>query len=171
LTQRLSETFFPFELAFEFLAGSQESVFPPSSISFRFRRNARRSFPVSSTAIEAAMVVARNIEGMKTMANIGTFTTTKNGFTGQIKTLALNVKARLERVENPSENGPQFRIYSGSVELGAGWQKQAKDTERDYISVKLDDPSFPAPIYATLIEVEGQEGLQLIWSRPNSNRD
>ena len=35
------------------------------------------------------------------------------------------------------------------------------------ISVKLDDPSFPAPIYATLIEVEGEEGLQLIWSRPN----
>ena len=57
------------------------------------------------------------------------------------------------------------------VELGAGWQKQAKDTERDYISVKLDDPSFPAPIYATLIEVEGQEGVQLIWSRPNGNRD
>ena len=47
------------------------------------------------------------------------------------------------------------------------WQKTARDTERDSLSVKLDDPSFPAPIYATLIEVEGQEGLQLIWSRPN----
>ena len=54
-----------------------------------------------------------------------------------------------------------------NVELGAAWQKTAKDTERDYLSVKLDDPSFPAPIYATLIEVEGQEGLQLIWSRPS----
>ncbi len=105
------------------------------------------------------------------MANIGSFTTTKNGFTGQIKTLALNVKARFERVENPSENGPQFRIYSNAVELGAGWQNQAKGSERDYISVKLDDPSFPAPIYATLIEVDGQEGLQLIWSRPNGSRD
>jgi uncharacterized protein (DUF736 family) len=51
------------------------------------------------------------------MANIGTFTTTtKNGFTGQIKTLALNVKARFERVENPSDNGPQFRIFSGAVD-------------------------------------------------------
>ncbi|MCI5075367.1 DUF736 domain-containing protein [Oricola sp.] len=105
------------------------------------------------------------------MANIGTFTTTKSGFTGQIKTLALNVKARFERIENPGENGPHFRIYSNSVELGAAWQKQAKQSERDYLSVKLDDPSFPAPIYATLVEVEGQEGLQLIWSRPNSNRD
>lgn len=105
------------------------------------------------------------------MANIGTFTTTKSGFTGQIKTLALNVKSRFERIENPGENGPHFRIYSNSVELGAAWQKQAKQSERDYLSVKLDDPSFPAPIYATLVEVEGQEGLQLIWSRPNSNRD
>ncbi|MBN8954854.1 MAG: DUF736 family protein, partial [Rhizobium tropici] len=35
------------------------------------------------------------------------------------------------------------------------------------LSVKLDDPSFPAPIYATLAEVDGEDGLQLIWSRPN----
>ena len=102
------------------------------------------------------------------MATIGTFTSTANGFTGTIKTLNLNVKARIERVENPSDKGPQFRIYAAAnVELGAAWQKTAKDTERDYLSVKLDDPSFPAPIYATLIEVDGQEGLQLIWSRPN----
>ena len=99
------------------------------------------------------------------MANIGTFTTTKNGFTGQIKTLALNVKARLERVETPSENGPQFRIFSGAVELGAGWQKQAKGTERHYISVKLDDPSFPAPVYATLSETDTAGEYALIWSR------
>src|SRR5207253_2048402 len=80
---------------------------------------------------------------------------------------ALNAKAKLVRVETPSDKGPHFRIFAGNVKLGAAWQKTAKDTERDYLSVKLDDPSFPAPIYATLIEVEGLEGLQLIWSRPN----
>ena len=99
------------------------------------------------------------------MANIGTFTTTKNGFTGQINTLALNIKARFERVENPSDNGPQFRIFSGAVELGAAWQKQAKGTERDYLSVKLDDPSFPAPIYGSLVETDEAGKHQLIWSR------
>ncbi|MFA6032169.1 MAG: DUF736 family protein [Myxococcota bacterium] len=103
------------------------------------------------------------------MATIGTFTATATGFTGTIKTLNLNVKARIERVETPSDKGPHFRIYSNAVELGAAWQKTAKESERDYLSVKLDDPSFPAPIYATLIEVDGQEGLQLIWSR--STRD
>lgn len=101
------------------------------------------------------------------MATIGTFTTTASGFTGSIKTLSLNVKARFERVENPSDKGPHFRIFSGAVELGAAWQKHSEQSGRDYLSVKLDDPSFPAPIYATLVEVEGEEGLQLIWSRPN----
>ncbi|WP_144578806.1 DUF736 domain-containing protein [Agrobacterium sp. DE0009] len=100
------------------------------------------------------------------MATIGTFTSTENGFTGSIRTLALNVKARIARVENPSDKGPQFRVYASSVELGAAWQKTSGEG-RDYLSVKLDDPSFPAPIYATLAEVEREDGLQLIWSRPN----
>ena len=38
-----------------------------------------------------------------------------------------------------------------------------------YISVKLDDPSLPAPIYASLHE-EGQNPNQftLIWTRPQA---
>ncbi|NJL50362.1 MAG: DUF736 domain-containing protein [Bacteroidales bacterium] len=101
------------------------------------------------------------------MATIGSFTATENGFTGSIRTLTLNVKARFQRVETPSDKGPHFRIYSGAAELGAAWQKVSEQTGRDYLSVKLDDPSFPAPIYATLAEVEGEAGFQLIWSRPN----
>jgi len=100
------------------------------------------------------------------MATIGTFTSTENGFTGSIRTLALNVKARIARIENPSDKGPHYRIYAGTVELGAAWQKTSEQTQRDYLSIKLDDPSFPAPIYATLTEVEGEAGYQLIWSRP-----
>lgn len=100
------------------------------------------------------------------MATIGTFTANDNGFTGTVRTLALNAKARFIRVENPSEKGPHFRIYSGNVELGAAWRKTSNEG-RDYLSVKLDDPSFPAPIYATLVQVEGESDLQLIWSRPN----
>ena len=102
------------------------------------------------------------------MATIGTFTANGTaGFAGTIKTLNLNVKAKIVRIERTSDKGPDFRILCGTVDFGAAWQKTAKETDRDYLSVKLDDPSFPAPIYATLIEVEGEEGLQLIWSRPN----
>jgi uncharacterized protein (DUF736 family) len=100
------------------------------------------------------------------MANIGSFTASGNGFSGTIKTLNLNVKASIRAVERASEKGPDFRILSGNVEFGAAWKK--KSTEgREYLSVKLDDPSFPAPIYATLIEVENESDLSLIWSRPN----
>lgn len=101
------------------------------------------------------------------MATIGTFTSTENGFTGSIRTLALNVKVRIARIEKPSDKGPQFRIFAGSVELGAAWQKRSSETDRDYLSVKLDDPSFPSPIYATMTEVDGEDSYQLIWSRAN----
>ncbi len=100
------------------------------------------------------------------MASIGTFISTEDGFTGTIKTLNLHVKARIARVENSSDKGPHFRIYaSGAVEIGAAWQKHSEQTGRDYLSVKLDDPSFAASIYAALTEVEGEKELQLIWSR------
>ena len=111
---------------------------------------------------------ARHAKRNTIMATIGSFTSTDNGFTGSIRTLTLNVKARFQRVDNPSDKGPHYRIYAaGNVELGAAWQKRSEQTDRDYLSVKLDDPSFPAPIYATLSEVEGETGFQLIWSRPS----
>lgn len=100
------------------------------------------------------------------MATIGTFISTETGFNGSIRTLTLNVKVRITRIEKPSDKGPHFRIYAGNVELGAAWQKRSEQ-DRDYLSIKLDDPSFPAPIYATLTEVDGEEGYQLIWARPN----
>ncbi|WP_119419713.1 DUF736 domain-containing protein [Desertibaculum subflavum] len=103
------------------------------------------------------------------MATIGTFSKTENGFTGAVKTLTLNVKAKLIPAEGESERGPDFRIFAGATEFGAGWKKTARETGREYISVKLDDPSFPAPIYATLIEAEDGQGYVLIWSRRSSD--
>ncbi|EJJ28034.1 hypothetical protein PMI11_03638 [Rhizobium sp. CF142] len=65
-------------------------------------------------------------KGTWTMATIGAFTSTENGFSGSIRTLALDVKARIARVESPSDKGPHFRIYAGNVELGAAWQKTSE---------------------------------------------
>jgi uncharacterized protein (DUF736 family) len=50
------------------------------------------------------------------------------------------------------------------VEFGAAWKKTSGEG-REYLSVKLDDPSFPAPIYATLIESDEPGTYSLIWSR------
>ncbi|MBP2851279.1 MULTISPECIES: DUF736 domain-containing protein [Dickeya] len=98
------------------------------------------------------------------MANIGTFTTQNNGFTGTVRTLTLNVKARFILCDKSSEHAPDFRIQTlGGYDIGAAWRKISQ-AERPYLSVTLDDPSFPAPLYARLIEEENGKH-QLIWSR------
>jgi uncharacterized protein (DUF736 family) len=102
------------------------------------------------------------------MATIGTFTKTENGFAGAVKTLTLNVKARLAPSEKTSDKAPDFRIFAGQTEFGAAWKKKSSEG-REYLSVKLDDPSFPAPIYASLVEVEGEASFSLIWSRRNGD--
>jgi uncharacterized protein (DUF736 family) len=98
------------------------------------------------------------------MATIGTFTKSENGFSGQIKTVTLNVKAKLAPAEKDNEKAPDYRIFAGQTELGAAWKKTS-NAGREYLSVKLDDPTFPAPIFASLVAVEGGDGYVLIWSR------
>jgi uncharacterized protein (DUF736 family) len=64
------------------------------------------------------------------------------------------------------DKAPDYRIFASStVEFGAAWKKTARDSDREYLSVKLDDPSFPAPIYASLVKGEGDDSFTLIWSR------
>lgn len=42
---------------------------------------------------------------------------------------------------------------------------------RDFLGLKVDDPSFTAPIYANLFNDEQGEDYSLIWSRPNGRRN
>jgi uncharacterized protein (DUF736 family) len=67
----------------------------------------------------------------------------------------------------PAENQASRANAPHNPDLRAAWQKVSEQTGREYLSVKLDDPSFPAAIYATLAEVEGEDGFHLIWSRQN----
>ena len=99
------------------------------------------------------------------MSTIGTFTASDNGYTGSIKTLTLNVKAKFVASEKDHEKAPDYRIFAGATEFGAAWKKTARDSEREYLSVKLDDPSFPAPLYASLVKVEGDDSFTLMWCR------
>ncbi|MGY4505849.1 uncharacterized protein (DUF736 family) [Bradyrhizobium sp. GM24.11] len=104
------------------------------------------------------------------MATIGNFTASDNGYIGSIKTLTLNIKARFAASEKDNDKAPDYRIFAGVTEFGAAWKKTARDSDREYLSVKLDDPSFPAPIYASLVKTEGDEDFILIWSRRNGDR-
>ena len=102
------------------------------------------------------------------MATIGSFTKTDTGFSGSVKTLTLNVKATFRADSKENDKAPDFRIFAGATEVGAAWKKTSREG-RDYLSVKLDDPSFPAPIYASLVEAEDGKDHALIWSRRNGD--
>lgn len=99
------------------------------------------------------------------MATIGSFTAGKSGYTGTIRTLTINIKASIVVNENKSSEGaPDFRVFAGRAELGAAWKaKSGGDEAREYLSVMLDDPSFPEPIRAALFEEEG--AAFLVWNR------
>lgn len=98
------------------------------------------------------------------MTNIGNFTKQDDGFAGTVRTLTLNVKVRFVPNERNGEKTPDYRIVAGNYDIGAAWRKVSQSTERPYLSVTLDDPSFPATIYARL--VEGDDGSHdLIWTR------
>lgn len=99
------------------------------------------------------------------MPVIGTFKPDKDGYAGTIRTLTLNAKVRI--VANDSKHAagaPDFRILAGVSEIGAAWRKTAED-QSSYLSVRLDDPSLPAPIRAALIEKTDDGVLRLLWRR------
>ena len=100
------------------------------------------------------------------MATIGTFKKAGNEFTGEIVTLSVQAKGvRIVPEANRSgENAPSHRVFVGRVEIGAAWSKRSNEG-RDYLGLKLDDPSFTAPIYANLFDEEGGDTYNLIWSR------
>ncbi|WP_286300128.1 DUF736 domain-containing protein [Aminobacter sp. SS-2016] len=71
-----------------------------------------------------------------------------------------------QRLPAKSPVSIRVRITAGNgVEVGAGWKAVSNDGE-EYISVKLDDPSFNAPITAALWPSEKEGEYSLIWNRP-----
>jgi len=100
------------------------------------------------------------------MANIGSFKKVGNELQGEIVTLSVQTKGvRIVPESNrANDNAPSHRVFVGRAEIGAAWSKRSNEG-RDYLSLKLDDPSFTAPIYANLFEDEDGEGYNLIWSR------
>ena len=106
------------------------------------------------------------------MANIGSFKKVGSDFQGEIVTLSVQAKGvRIVAESNRSNtNAPSHRVYVGRAEIGAAWSKRSEEG-RDYLSLKLDDPSFNAPIYANLFNDEDGDGYTLIWSRPRKNND
>lgn len=96
------------------------------------------------------------------MAIIGNFTKQDNGYQGTITTLTLKAKISITPVEHENEKAPNFRVFAGTAEIGAAWSATSK-VGNGYLSVKLDDPSFAAPIMCRLMETD--KGHTLVWNR------
>jgi uncharacterized protein (DUF736 family) len=96
------------------------------------------------------------------MTTIGNFTSEGERFTGYIRTITLNSGVAIVPTPKATEKAPDYRVLSGATEIGAGWKKTSAEG-RPYLSIRLDDPSFNAPIACRL--VSGDDEHRLIWSR------
>ena len=102
------------------------------------------------------------------MATIGTFKKTgSNEFTGEIVTLSVQAKGVriVPETRSAGENAPSHRI-SRRPRRDRRRLGQRSNEGRDYLGLKLDDPSFNAPIFANLFDDEDADTYSLIWSAP-----
>jgi uncharacterized protein (DUF736 family) len=101
------------------------------------------------------------------MNTIGTFKQDGERYTGTINTLKYRGPATIEPIaEKKTANAPDFQFLAGGqrTEMGAA-RKKVSESGTEYLSVRLDEPSFPAPVFCRLVRFEGEEVHRLIWSR------
>lgn len=103
------------------------------------------------------------------MTQIGSFTRSKSGFSGQIQTLSFRSDLALVPVD-PSDagNAPDYRIHLGDSdgpEIGAGWRRTGEKAG-EFISLLIDDPAFAQPIRANLFQSGADKSAWVLtWNR------
>jgi uncharacterized protein (DUF736 family) len=106
------------------------------------------------------------------MPAIGYVTKQSNGsFKGQLRTLS--IRSEVEILPNSRKSAdvqPDYRVFAGGVEVGAGWIRHSEASGKDYVSLALAAPEFgPRRLYANLGRAAGQDdpdAFALIWN-PN----
>jgi uncharacterized protein (DUF736 family) len=102
------------------------------------------------------------------MAIIGTFTRENTRFTGSMRTFTFHLAyVTIEPVTNKrGDKSPDYRVHCdarGLGEIGAAWKRSTDG--KDYLSVRIDDPTFPAPLDCRLIKTGVEQGYSLVWER------
>lgn len=99
-------------------------------------------------------------------------------YEGHISTLSTQLYIRL--VENPyrsGENSPEFIVMAKSstgkeIEVGSAWKnisapKIIGDEGKEYLSIKIDDPSMPSALNVSAFSSrDNPEIWNIVWSRP-----
>ncbi len=103
------------------------------------------------------------------MPAIGHVTKTENGFKGNLSTLSIS--ADIEVVPNrdkANENQPDYRVFAGRVEIGAGWVRKSERSGNEYTSLSFAAPEFgQRKLYANLGQAAGQDDpdvFAIIWN-------
>lgn len=71
------------------------------------------------------------------MATIGTFIAVENGYEGTLETLTIKTQVALIKRQKSKDNHPDYDFLANGREIGAAWERMG------FLSVNIDDPSFP----------------------------
>jgi uncharacterized protein (DUF736 family) len=102
---------------------------------------------------------------------IGRFRRENDGFIGPLTTLGIQLND--VRFEHRDKGANYVIVGDNDGELGAAWLKTGEFG--DYLSVRLDCPTLPAPINATMKLTPTEDGFYVLrWQRrepPRSHGD
>ncbi len=103
------------------------------------------------------------------MPAIGYVTREENGtYKGQLKTLSIRAEITIVPNSRKAHDAqPDYRVLSGDVEIGAGWNRRSQASERDYVSLALAAPEFGLRrLYANLGRAAGEaeNRFAIIWN-------
>jgi uncharacterized protein (DUF736 family) len=106
---------------------------------------------------------------METNMILGFFTYDREAdeYSGKLITLTVQMdNILLRRSEKSGVREPDYRVIAdtsiGPVEIGAAWKCSKRGQE--FLSVKLDDPTFAKPINAALV-LDQKDTAALVWTR------
>jgi uncharacterized protein (DUF736 family) len=90
-------------------------------------------------------------------------------YSGEITTLTLQRSDVVLRPNDKTgERGPDYRIVQerdgAAVEFGAAWKRNS-ERGRAFLSIMLDDPALPLPLYAAMFLADRDETATLVWQR------
>ncbi|TPG39762.1 DUF736 family protein [Sphingomonas koreensis] len=103
------------------------------------------------------------------MPAIGYVTRDEKGtFKGQLKTLSIRAEISIiANARKANDVQPDYRVFSGDVEIGAGWNRRSESSGKDYVSLSLAAPEFgPRRLYANLGRAAGKDDghFAIIWN-------
>lgn len=96
---------------------------------------------------------------------IGTFTATKTGFNGTLRTLTVNAEvAFVTAPASGNKNAPTYELLVDGIKIGAAWKSE--NSGKDHQSVRIEDPSFAGGVIFPGFARTEDGSYALFWYPP-----